>query len=112
MSPEGRTPPDHARSTQIHAGSESMTTTLGRWLPLFALICSAACGGSNDTASHGDSYAKDDIASTSSAISSSITWPADQLLPTFPAPASVQDLILLTGHPQHWEAESGSVAHK
>jgi hypothetical protein len=39
-------------------------------------------------------------------------WPAGQLLPSFPAPAPKQDLIILHGQEQHWEAEGPSVSHK
>ena len=43
-----------------------------------------------------------------------ITWPAGQLLPTFPASAQTQDLIILreTSSSMRWEAESGSIGHK
>jgi hypothetical protein len=39
-------------------------------------------------------------------------WPAEQLLPSFPAPAPTQDLIILRGQEQHWEAEGPSLSHK
>jgi hypothetical protein len=38
------------------------------------------------------------------------TWPDDQLLPTFPAPAPTQDLIILRGASTTWQAE-GSLGH-
>ncbi|MDB4979515.1 MAG: hypothetical protein JWM82_267, partial [Myxococcales bacterium] len=41
-----------------------------------------------------------------------ITWPADQLLPSFPAPAPTQDLIVLVGRAQRWEAEGPALSHK
>ena len=40
-----------------------------------------------------------------------ITWPSSQLLPSFSAPASTQDLILLNAYPARWEAEGSSLAH-
>src|SRR6266446_6717084 len=40
------------------------------------------------------------------------SWPAAQLLPSFPAPAPVQDLITLRGQPQRWEAEGGALSHR
>ena len=41
-----------------------------------------------------------------------IAWPPAQLLPTFPAPAPVQDLIQLHGRSQQWEAEGPSLSHE
>jgi hypothetical protein len=41
-----------------------------------------------------------------------VTWPADQLLPSFPAPAPTQDLILLHGRgAMRWEAEGPAIGH-
>jgi hypothetical protein len=43
-----------------------------------------------------------------------ITWPAGQLLPTFPSTAQTQDLITLreTSSTSRWEAEGASIGHK
>lgn len=40
-----------------------------------------------------------------------IVWPSGQLLPSFPAPAQTQDLILLRETSSTWEAEGGSLGH-
>jgi hypothetical protein len=40
-----------------------------------------------------------------------ISWPAGQLLPTFPAPAATQDLITLTASSLVWQAEGPSISH-
>jgi MYXO-CTERM domain-containing protein len=47
----------------------------------------------------------------SSAADASVTWPADQLMPSFSAPATTQDLITLRGASPRWEAESGGLGH-
>jgi hypothetical protein len=41
-----------------------------------------------------------------------INWPASQLLPSFPAPAQTQDLIILRETSTHWEAEGPALSHK
>jgi hypothetical protein len=41
-----------------------------------------------------------------------ITWPSGQLLPSFPAPAQTQDLIILRETSSRWEAEGSSLGHK
>jgi len=40
-----------------------------------------------------------------------ISWPSGQLLPSFPAPAQTQDLIILTETSSRWEAEGPSLSH-
>ncbi|MDF2192730.1 discoidin domain-containing protein [Paraflavitalea sp. CAU 1676] len=40
-----------------------------------------------------------------------VNWPSGQLLPSFPTPASTQDLILLRESSSRWEAEGGSISH-
>ena len=40
-----------------------------------------------------------------------ITWPQGQLLPSFPAPASNQDLFYLNETSWRWEAEGPSISH-
>jgi hypothetical protein len=40
-----------------------------------------------------------------------LTWPSGQLLPSFPAPAQTQDLIILRETSSHWEAEGSSLSH-
>ncbi len=40
-----------------------------------------------------------------------LNWPSGQLLPSFPTPASTQDLILLRESSSRWEAEGGSISH-
>jgi hypothetical protein len=52
------------------------------------------------------------VASRSMPVTAEVTWPSDQLLPTFPAPAAVQDLIILGGRPESWQAEGPSLAHE
>lgn len=41
-----------------------------------------------------------------------ITWPSGQLLPSFPASAQTQDLIILRETSSRWEAEGPSLGHK
>jgi hypothetical protein len=41
-----------------------------------------------------------------------INWPAGQLLPSFPAPAQTQDLILLRESSTRWEGEGPALSHK
>jgi hypothetical protein len=41
-----------------------------------------------------------------------INWPAGQLLPTFPAPAQTQDLIMLRESSTRWEGEGPNLSHK
>jgi hypothetical protein len=41
-----------------------------------------------------------------------INWPASQLLPSFPAPAQTQDLILLRESSSRWEGEGPYLGHK
>ncbi|WP_221409790.1 carbohydrate-binding protein [Pseudochryseolinea flava] len=40
-----------------------------------------------------------------------ITWPSNQLLPTFPAPTQTQDLIILRETSTRWEAEGSALSH-
>jgi hypothetical protein len=41
-----------------------------------------------------------------------INWPAGQLLPSFPAPAQTQDLIMLREASTRWEGEGPALSHK
>lgn len=41
-----------------------------------------------------------------------LKWPAEQILPSFPQPSSMQDLFFLRESPQRLEAESSSFQHK
>lgn len=40
-----------------------------------------------------------------------LTWPSGQILPSFPATAQTQDLIILRESSTRWEAEGGSLGH-
>lgn len=40
-----------------------------------------------------------------------INWPSSQLLPSFPAPAATQDLIMLRESTSRWEAEGPALSH-
>jgi hypothetical protein len=40
-----------------------------------------------------------------------VTWPSGQLLPSFPAPAQTQDLIILRETTSRWEAEGPAISH-
>ncbi len=44
-------------------------------------------------------------------IALALSWPAGQLLPSFPAPAPTQDLIYLRGESPRWEAEGAALGH-
>ena len=89
-------------------------SALARRLGCVLLVCGAACGDSRDVAStHSPpTTSHEPTASTSQALNGAITWPANQLLPSFPAPAPVQDLIILGGAPQVWAAADPSLAHE
>src|SRR5689334_718305 len=41
-----------------------------------------------------------------------LTWPSGQLLPSFPASAQTQDLIILRESSTRWEGEGPSLGHK
>nr|WP_295865682.1 GxGYxYP domain-containing protein [uncultured Chitinophaga sp.] len=45
-------------------------------------------------------------------LSAQISWPAGQILPSFPAPAQTQDLIMLRESSSRWEAEGAALSHK
>jgi len=45
-------------------------------------------------------------------LAAGITWPSSQILPSFPAPAPTQDLIILRGATQQWQAEGAGMGHK
>ncbi len=49
---------------------------------------------------------------TSRPAQAQVTWPATQLLPSFPAPAPTQDLIQLHGQSEQWQAEGPSLSHE
>jgi hypothetical protein len=48
----------------------------------------------------------------SMSLMAQITWPSGQLLPSFPATSSTQDLIILRETSARWEAEGSSLGHK
>lgn len=77
--------------------------SLRRWMTLLLLASSAGCGASEEP----EAPSSDD-----GALASGLNWPAAQLLPSFPAPAQIQDLIYLRGRPQRWEGEGGNLGHK
>lgn len=45
-------------------------------------------------------------------LTAQISWPASQILPSFPAPAQTQDLIMLRESTSRWEAEGPALSHK
>lgn len=47
-----------------------------------------------------------------SSSTAQVTWPAGQLLPTFPASAQTQDLIILRESSTRWEGEGPNLGHK
>lgn len=47
----------------------------------------------------------------SGAAHADLTWPTGQLLPSFPAPKPVQELITLRETPLRWEAEGAQISH-
>lgn len=73
------------------------------WLSLLFLTASTACSDLPET--------EPPIALTQP-IAASLVWPEQQLLPSFPAPAAVQDLITLRGRNARWQAESTIIGHK
>jgi MYXO-CTERM domain-containing protein len=40
-----------------------------------------------------------------------VTWPAEQILPSFSPPATTQDLIFIRGHATTWQAEGAGLGH-
>ena len=52
------------------------------------------------------------LALAASPAQAQIVWPATQLLPSFPAPAPVQDLIQLHSQSEQWQAEGPSLDHE
>ena len=52
------------------------------------------------------------VGAVSAPASAGLNWPAEQLLPSFPRPAAVQDLITLRSQPQQWQAEGSELSHK
>ncbi len=87
-------------------------TTLGRCAALLMLASGPACSDPQGATSVQASSSNSAVASVSEPLTGGITWPAAQLLPSFPAPAATQDLIQLHSQAQHWEAEGASLAHK
>jgi hypothetical protein len=85
---------------------------LFRWLAGFLLVCTAGCSDSNEMARLQPVPGTEAVRSVSLPISAGLTWPSAQLLPSFPAPAAVQDLIILHGQAEQWEAEGPSLSHK
>ncbi|NML38930.1 hypothetical protein HHL17_17120 [Chitinophaga sp. G-6-1-13] len=45
-------------------------------------------------------------------LNAQVSWPANQVLPSFPAPAQTQDLIMLRETTSRWEAEGPALSHK
>ena len=89
-----------------------MSVTSGlRWALAVLLACLPACADFNEAAQQQPSE-NERVRSISLPVSTGLTWPAEQLLPSFPTPAAVQDLIILRGQPARWEAEGASLAHK
>src|SRR4051812_32535243 len=80
-----------------------------RWLAWLCLAGCTAC--SQEMATQELSQAKT-VHSAAAPLSGGITWPPEQLLPSFPAPAPVQDLIQLHGQSMHWDAAGPTLAHK
>lgn len=51
------------------------------------------------------------LASCSLSSMAQFSWPAGQLLPSFPTPAQTQDLFILREGSSRWEAEGSSISH-
>jgi MYXO-CTERM domain-containing protein len=81
-----------------------------RWLAWLCLVGCAAC--SPETAPPQTRLETKTVPAATAPLNGGITWPADQLLPTFPAPAPVQDLIQLHGQAQQWDATGPLLFHK
>jgi len=87
----------------------SARTSFGHWIAVcFAICVSSACSDFGATRE----LESAPVGSLVSPVSTGISWPAEQLLPSFPAPAPSQDLITLHGQAQHWEAEGRGLSHK
>jgi hypothetical protein len=81
-----------------------------RWLAWLCLAGCTACSQQTAT-THALSATKTEH-SAPAPLSGGIVWPGEQLLPSFPASAPVQDLIQLHGQPMHWDATGPSLFHK
>src|SRR4051794_5881245 len=88
------------------------TPARSHWACALAWLIGAAsaCGDAHDTKPVGVAGAER-IGEMSAALSPTIQWPADQLLPSFPAPANVVDLIQLHGRALRWDAEGSTTRH-
>ena len=75
-----------------------------------ALLALAAC--SQETAATQAVSATNTVHAAPAPLSGGITWPPEQLLPSFPASAPVQDLIELHGQSMHWDAAGPTLLHK
>ncbi len=78
------------------------------FLGLLGAACSDAVGAASDPSANGG----EQVTKSSEPLAATLSWPAEQLLPSFPAPAATQDLIQLHEQEQHWEAEGPALSHK
>ena len=92
-------------------GSRRIMAKGAVWWLVSLLLIVAGCGNSNETARLQRAAANDAPSSVSLPLSAGLVWPTTQLLPSFPAPAAVQDLIALRGLWRQWEAESAMLSH-
>ena len=88
------------------------TMALQRGLALLLLAMVAACSDPNGASRFEPASDSEHVATLSAPLAQGISWPTEQLLPSFPAPAAVQDLITLRAQSPRWEAESASLSHK
>jgi MYXO-CTERM domain-containing protein len=76
---------------------------------LLAAAC-AACGNAPEPGG-AKAPAAESVGAVSASLSPGIHWPADQLLPSFPAPAATVDLIQLHGAQLLYQAEGATTRH-
>ncbi len=79
---------------------------------IFFGLLGAACSDATFGAPESSVGGNEQVTKTSQPLAATLSWPADQLLPSFPAPAATQDLIQLHEQEQHWEAEGPALSHK
>src|SRR5262245_36607293 len=76
---------------------------------LVAAACSAC--GSGQEPGGANAPAAESVGAVAASLSPGIQWPADQLLPSFPAPAATVDLIQLHGAQLLYQAEGATTRH-
>ncbi|WP_156970859.1 GxGYxYP domain-containing protein [Andreprevotia chitinilytica] len=81
------------------------------WQSAWNQITAGQCGGTAPTPAPTPTPTPTPAPPPTPTPTTKITWPAGQLLPSFPAPAATQDLIILNAAPTVWAATSSAASH-